>query len=342
MTLSIQQWKDTKLLPTAPLAWHQYEAGVSANNAVSDYSGNGRSLSCGAGNAPVITSNVVDKQSGWYFNGSRDPLAWSGSITPKHAFILASADEATFPAEYRGLLGGVATGDFFVGNVSSNKFVDFSASAYYLNGTSYIASNQVAPMSGLESLVEMQFAGGMPLDGIQIGKQKSFGTRLWKGNFVESLLFDRVLSLAERKQVMLYFNLKYGLFRTTPMKLYFPSDDFMNFRRRRFYAEPPMYEKITDSFEFEDGGRTFNERGDTPPRRWEYEYSLVNQTASTTPPEVRIFDEFYDRVRTSRPFYFVDKYGVEFSNVYVEKYERNHAKHMPWRQSVSFSLIQYP
>lgn len=344
MTLSIQQWKDTGLLPTTAangmLSWHQFEAAVSGHNIAYDYSGNGRNMSCGAGNSPQLTTGVIDGQAGWYFNGSRDPLVWSGSITPKHAFVVASADEATF-ADYRGLLGGVTTGDMLVGNTGVNKFVDYTATGYYLSGFPYIGTNQLAPMKGVESLVEIQFSGGTAMDGIQVGKQKGFA-RLWKGYFIEAMLFNRVLSAAERKRVMLYFNLKYGLFRSTALKLYFPSDDFMIFKRRRFYAEPPMYDKITDSFEFEDGGKTFNERADTPPRRWEYTYELVNQNGSTRPAEVTIFDEFFDRVRYSRPFYFVDKFGVEHSNVFVEKYERNHSKNMPWRQSVSFSLIKYP
>lgn len=100
-----------------------------------------------------------------------------------------------------------------------------------------------------------------------------------------------------------------------------------------------MWEKVVDSFEYEDGGKDFNEVSDNAPRRWEYEYHLVNRIANTDPPENAIFDEFYNQARRSTPFILRDKHGVEWSNVRVEAYRRTHREHKPWDVDISFKLI---
>lgn len=344
MSLTIQQWKDTKLLPTSGMiAWHQYEADVSENGICLDYSGNGYDLGA-ASNEPVLTADVINGQHGWYFNGSRTPLADSSSVTPKHVFILASAEDATFAA-YRGLLSGQTTGDILTSNNSGAIFTDLGLGSnfvYRKNDVLYANSDLQAPVSGNFALLEVKLAAGVTLDGIQVGKQRNIASREWKGWFVEQLLYDRILTDAECLRIRLYFNLKFALYNQS-LPLYFPSDNFIDLKRRRFYAEPPMYGKITDSFEFEDGGRTFNEVADNAPRRWEYDYIIQNSVGTATDPgEVRLFDEFYDQIRLARAFNFTDKYGTTWDNVRIENYDRDHDKHKPWRQTVKFKLVRYP
>jgi len=345
MTLTIQQWKDTQLLPTSGmLAWNTHESGVSADGVCEDYSGNAKHLTQ-ASNKPVLQSNVLYGNPAWYFDGTKNPLVYSGSWgVPKHFFILASAEESAF-TDYRGLLSGLTNGDVLTSNTSGTKWFDFAYGAnweYLKNNTAFADNAAEAPMSGNFALMEVQIPSGLLTDGIQIGKQRNISPdRLWKGWFVEHLAYSRVLTLAERKRVMLYFNLRYSAWKLG-LPFYFPSDDFMNFRRRRFYAEPPEHEKITESYEYEDGGKTFNEVGDVSPRRWEYEYMLTNNTASTDPPEIKIFDEFNDQARKVNPFNFTDKYGTVWENVRIDKYERSHESHKPWRQNVKFDLVKYP
>jgi hypothetical protein len=346
MSLTITQWTNTGLLPTSGLeAWHQYDPDYGLlNSVIYDYSGHSRDLASTGAHDPIATANVINGQPGWYFNGTNTtPLKWTGALNPKHVFILASAQESTFPS-YRGLLSGVTAGDALTSNNSGTKFFDFglgSAYAYRKNDVSYANSNLQAPMSGAMGLMEIQSSSGLGFDGIQIGLQRNLAGRIWKGYFVEQLIYSRVLTTAERKRVMLYFNLKFKQY-NAGLPLYFPSDDFVPYKRRRFYAEPPMYSKITDSFEFEDGGKTFNEVADVAPRRWEYNYKFNNSAASTDPYEVRLFDEFNDAVRMSTPFNFTDKYGTVWDNVRIEGYDRDHSAHKAWSQEIKFRLIRYP
>src|SRR5690242_10467067 len=105
--------------------------------------------------------------------------------------------------------------------------------------------------------------------------------------------------------------------------MYFPSSDITGIPKSRFYAAPPDYDQITDSWQYEDGGRDFNEVAPpaNAPRRWEYGFTGL------TPEQAKIFDDFYDAVRKVTPFDFRDKYGVVWSNVYVEDYSRAHEAH---------------
>lgn len=352
MALTITQWRNTGLLPTSgQLAWHQYEMGVSGNEVILDYSGNNRHISCALGSEPALQTNVLYGLPGWYFNGTNTPLKYTGAITPKHVFILASCEAAAFNLN-RGLLSGVTTGDLLVSEATGTKWTDLGLGANFVYRKSdilYANNNLQAPVNGAFALMEVQSASGLTFDGIQVGQQTDWNgvahggatARRHKGWFIEQIIYNRILTDAEILRVKLYFNLKFSQYKVG-LPIYFPSDNFMNFKRRRFYAEPPMCAKITDSFEFEDGGKTFNEVGDVAPRRWEYDYTLVNTTASTDPGEVYIFDEFYNAVRLARAFNFTDKYGTTWDNVRIETYDRDHDTYKPWRQTVKFKLIKYP
>lgn len=334
------------------IAWHQYDVTDSEGGICLDYSGNGRDLGA-ASNTPVLTSNVLYGQPGWYFNGSRNPLTTGviSTVTPKHVFILASFEDAAFTVN-RGLIGGVTSGDILVSETSGTQWTDLGLGSdfiYRKSDTLYANASLEAPMSGAFALMDVRLAAGVALDGIQVGQQRDWdgvahgaaSARRHKGYFIEQVIYDRVLTAAEILRVHLYFNLKFSQWRVG-VPFYFPSDDFLHINRRRFYAEPPMWSKITDSYEFEDGSRTFNEIADTAPRRWEYNYIVQNNTAATDPPEVYLFDEFYDEARLINPFNFTDKYGTTHTDVRIESYDRDHDAHKPWRQTVKFKLIKYP
>lgn len=351
MSLTIAQWQATGLLPTSGMqAWHQYQEGDSENGICLDYSGNARDLGA-ASNEPVLTADVLYGHHGWYFNGSRTPLTFTGAVTAKHVFILASFEDAAFTIN-RGLLSGVTSGDILVSEVSGTQWTDLGLVGdfiYRKSDTLFPNASLEAPMNGAFALMDVRLASGVALDGIQIGQQRDYdgvahggaAARRHKGYFIEQIIYNRVLSAAEIKRVHLYFNLKYSQYKVG-LPLYFPSDEFMNFKRRRFYAEPPMYSKITDSYEYEDGGKTFNEVADSAPRRWEYDYVLVNTTSPTDPGEVNIFNEFFNEIRMARSFNFTDKYGTVWTDVRIEDYDRTHEAHKPWRQTVKFKLIKYP
>lgn len=115
----------------------------------------------------------------------------------------------------------------------------------------------------------------------------------------------------------------------------FPNDQITGIPRARFYAAPPDFPAVTDSWEYADGGRDFNEVSDTPPRRWEYFYTGLS------PAQAFQFDEFANTVRRSVPFDFTDPYGVTWTNVFIEDYKRYHDAHKSWIVTVEFYLVGY-
>src|SRR5438477_7213818 len=123
----IYDWTQNPILPRGDMAfWHQYQAGDSADGVANDYSGNNRHYST-ASNKSVLIMNALNAQPGWYFNGSRNPMIYTGSVPFKHLFILASVDEASF-SDFRGLFSESTGTTILVGDNGTTKFFDNSGS----------------------------------------------------------------------------------------------------------------------------------------------------------------------------------------------------------------------
>jgi hypothetical protein len=350
MSLTIQQWINSGIVPTTGLtAWHSADGvtGVADGGNVGtipDNSGHSRDLT-GVFPWNTLDADALNGKPSVVFSGIYNPLVYTGSVVGQHFFIVAAYQDAAFAAA-SGLLTDKTTYGIFFGSNGTTKFTDITAVAgasttYKKNDTAFALSNMQAPMSGGIVLLEVNLQAAITMDGIQLGQLTTSAPDKWKGPWCETLIYSTSLSAAQRRAVLLYFAMKYGI-STFSLPLYFPSDDMLSIRRRRFYAEPPDFEKVTNSYEYEDGGRTFNETADDAPRRWEYVYKLVNNGASTDPYEVKIFDEFFAMVRLSQTFNFTDKYGTVWDNVRIESYDRTHEAHKPWIQTIRFKLIRYP
>lgn len=207
-----------KLIPrTGMLAFYRGVAGESANNSCLDYSGNGRNLSCSLSGAPVFTLNALNGQPGWYFDGTSNPLVYTGSVSPKYVFLVASFDETTFTG-YRGLLTGPASGNVLVTNNSGDKFFDFgSGSAYTYRKSDVIFSNadQKAPVSDIPAIIEVSHTTGFPLDGFQIGQQLADGSRKHLGFVYAVIAYDRIPNDAERFELFAWAAMTFQLWRKT-------------------------------------------------------------------------------------------------------------------------------
>ena len=326
-------WTETEIMPD-PFAWYQYTPTVSGHNIIYDSVAD-KHIVGDAGNSPVLTENVLGAHPGWYFNGTRDPLTYSGDVTIKHAFILASNEDATF-ATYQGLLTGETSGDVLVGDNGTTKFFDLGLGVTYTNeGIAYDEDDQQAPMSGTFRLLEVSLSAGFGLDGIQVGQQKADTSRRWQGHFIEMVLFDRVLTTAEVRRVRLYFNVKFGEW-ARGLRFEFPSADIVpTIGPSRFYDVPPDYKSITDEWEYEDRVKDFNEVADEPPKFWEYAYPAVPKA------HLPIYNEFWNQARLVNPFYFKDPDRITWSNVRVDDYNRNHQAHKRWAHDVAFRLVGY-
>lgn len=209
-------WKKRSVVPRHELiAWHMAEPGVSGHNIVFDYSESTpvKTISTAGGSPPVLTSDVLNGQPGWYFNGSSDPLVYSGSsIAWKHIFILASVDEATFSA-FRGLLSGPTSGNALVSNSSGTTFFNLGYGApfeYRKAGVAYAETAQFAPMSLNAQVIELVHQTGVSMDGIQVGKQTNqVPARNWKGYFFDELIYSGVKNDLQRYNIYRYFAMRY-------------------------------------------------------------------------------------------------------------------------------------
>lgn len=350
MALTIDEWVDTGLVPTSDLlAWHAGQAGESGDEVAYDYSGNARHISCALGNTPVFTSDVINGLPGWYFNGSRTPLKYTGVLLPKHVFILAGHTGASF-AVNQGVISGIGTsgGDILTSESSGTQYTDFGLGTdfiYRKSETLYANASLEAPVGGDIELMDIRLAAGVPLDGIQIGQQRDYDgvnygaapARRLTGYFVEDLFYSSVLSASDIRRVKFYFDLKFHLWRAAGTTLEFPDPDITSIPYEHFDDMPRPWGDIVDSYEFEDGGRTFNRRTDSPVTEWR-----LDMLGGLTKSQTNIFDEFWDAVGTDRPFSFTDKYGTTHTGVRIRDYSRSHEAHRSWSRRVSFTLVKYP
>lgn len=199
----------TTLVPKRDLiAFHRCVVGEAANGSAPDYSGNARTLVQGS-SPPVITPNILNGRAGWYFDGTKNPLAWSGSVTPKHVFVLAAAEESTF-TQYRGLLSGLAAGNWLTANNSGTTFFTFGSEYDYLSDdVAYADFDWQAPRGLVPAIIEVTHPGGIAMDGIQIGQQLIDATRKWKGYYFADLLFAEIQTGINRFAVFEYFAMEW-------------------------------------------------------------------------------------------------------------------------------------
>lgn len=116
----------------------------------------------------------------------------------------------------------------------------------------------------------------------------------------------------------------------------FPTDVATGIPYFHYDMVPRDFESVTDSYEYEDGNKDFNERSANPPRIWNITFIQGLSKAQTD-----IFDEFWEGVRKTQTFTFVDKYGDTYAGVRVKDYSRAHEANKAWDKTVSFVLVQY-
>lgn len=122
---------------------------------------------------------------------------------------------------------------------------------------------------------------------------------------------------------------------------FFPSYPITPDRPSRWDARPYDYEPITEEWKYEDESPDFNETAPAAnaPKRWEYEVELPRGTHAEALADSQVYEDFYNEHRFATPFYFTDKYGNTWDNVYIERYERTHNAHKSWIIYVKFVLV---
>lgn len=222
MPLIPTKWTLGDFIPRNGLqAWHAADTAATGQT-VFDASGNGRDLDAGEiSPAPALVQDFINGHAAIVFDGStHGPLNWTGTMSAvKHAFVFAGYEDAAFPASTpgnAGLLGGVTSGDILVGNSSSTRFFDYDyegsgAYKYRRRQVAFDENDLQASFDDQITMFEVSFDAGFPLDGIQVGRQRTFADRLWKGPWCEHILYNRVLTENEIRRVYWYGAMKYHL-----------------------------------------------------------------------------------------------------------------------------------
>jgi hypothetical protein len=103
----------------------------------------------------------------------------------------------------------------------------------------------------------------------------------------------------------------------------------------RYTVVPPKY-AVTESPDFQDGGRDRNVDADTPVRMFVIEYNTL------TVAEAAILDAHYDSAYgTALGFNYTEREsGTTYSDVHYEGYERSRSK--SWVQIRKVTLVRRP
>lgn len=337
------------LIPSSCVAWYSLADVTSAGgvSTVTDYSGNGRDLVCSS-SKPTYVLNGIGTKPVIRFSGSDNPLTYtpsSGTLNIKDMVLLvkyAPASGSVF-TDYNGLVSNTASADpFLVGGSGTANFFDSDPPApadneYRLDWVFKDETAMTAPINTFGA-VQYSITGGYNFTssiGLQIGKDRAFAARTWKGDIAEMMFFSDVLTSGERRRVKLYLDLKFGRYKTDGTKLEFPSPVITGIGWSRFYQLPNEWDKVTAEHVYEDDGRSFSTTTDTPPKRWQVSFDGLTQD------EADMFDAFADEVRRTKTFDFTDKWGVKHEGVRVTEYSRSHDAHKSWVHSVNFSLARY-
>lgn len=209
----IVKWQNTDYVPRAGLeAWHMYEPAVTGNEIIYDYSGNNRTVSCAVSGSPVLQSDKINNEPAHYFDGTSNPLVYTGAVTARHLFVVGSFEETTLAA-FRGIFTDKTTYSLLVGDNATTKIFRFVEEnySYEKNDRAFASGDQQAPMSGTFAVMEVLIDSALILDGIQIGQNKTQATHKHKGWFAESLLYSTVKNTYERQKIYEYFARRYKI-----------------------------------------------------------------------------------------------------------------------------------
>lgn len=163
--------------------------GTSITN-LPDVSGNHRHLTA-ASPAPILQTNVLSGKSVLHFNESQ-PLKNPTPFPVRCGWMVVKYDGPDFPA-YTGLLTGYQYAAILVGNISNTIFYDFLDKFFEIgsNDRIYPASDAPAPMQQYRIIFFRYWNDPMYMDGVQLGSDRYFTDRLWKGDVALLALYSR-------------------------------------------------------------------------------------------------------------------------------------------------------
>lgn len=170
---------------------HQGVFNDQAVSTLSDYSGSGADLTV-ASSKPLFKTNIINSKSIVRFTGANLQPKNAKPFNVRCGWIVAKYDGALFDLNFRGLLSGLVTHDILTGNVGGISFYNFGDDYYEFrsNDRIYPKESAPAPMNVFKVLF-FRFWQTKIMDGIQIGQQRNYTDRNWKGDVGLLALYSR-------------------------------------------------------------------------------------------------------------------------------------------------------
>lgn len=320
-------WSLMDVIPKAGLeAWYQVDPAVNTATSCPDYSGNGRNLTV-ASNAPVLAESPANGELGYYFDGTKDPLAWSGSVTAKHIFAVIAFDKRYF-AGCEGVISGLTSGNVLTSKQAGTTFYPFG-SDYRRNDVEYADNDQQAPVNGSFALVELILAGGgVAMNGIQIGKQLNLSpARLFNGWFLGAGIYSTEQNDIARLKWITYVAMRYHIWPQSADGLSrFP---FASNRPRSRNLDVEHY--LSEPYEGESKALVRDEQDDY---QWLFSTRLEE--------EYRAAEAFYEQHRPLEPFVMRDYRYLpprDLEQIFASGL-REQGSDVTWRHNYSFETAR--
>jgi hypothetical protein len=168
-------------------------ANGSSLTALTDFSGHERHLAAGASPAPTLQTGVLNGKSVARFNGvNSQPLKHPDHFQIRCGWVVAKYDGAAFP-NYLGLISGYQYASVLVSNPSGTGMFYFldPSFEYRSNDRIYPASAAPGPVQAYKIIFFRYWNGPVWLDGVQLGSDREFPGRLWKGDVALLALYSR-------------------------------------------------------------------------------------------------------------------------------------------------------
>lgn len=214
-------WTQMDLVSKANMeVWHTLDDADDGLQ-ILDYSGNNRTVGVGSLEPELQRIAELNNQPAMYFDGTRNPLFYTGAISVRHVFAVVAYEDALFSG-FNGILSDKAGIFILHGNPGTANFftaAGYGASNYLKSDVTFPISAMAAPVSRNFAVVEILYSSNITLDGWQIGQDRTFTDRKWKGWFVEDMAFSVEQDSCQRQAIYEYFAMKFFLWRKTAANL---------------------------------------------------------------------------------------------------------------------------
>lgn len=174
-----------------------------------DLSGNGRHLTA-ASSQPVINTPAINSKKSILWDGTKNPLVYSGQLEIRCGFIVVKIAEAF--SDYLGLLTDLTNNGILVGKSGTNLFFDFLYPyyEYRLNDHIFPKEAAFAPI-GAFAIIYFKFWKNLIIDGIQLGQDRGDTSRKFNGEVAALALYNRNFCESEVRNMVAAFSNSYQI-----------------------------------------------------------------------------------------------------------------------------------